>query len=42
MTALKNDGYLEAVQERLNGDVLKAMIEVMAQFVMEEEIALLL
>jgi transposase-like protein len=40
MTTHKDDGYLEAVQERMNGDVFKAMLEVMAQRVMEEEIAL--
>jgi transposase-like protein len=39
MTEHKDDGYLEAVQAAMDGDVLKAMLEVMAQRVMEEEVA---
>ena len=40
MTKRKNDGYLEEIQERMDGDVFRAMLEVMAQRVMEEELAL--
>lgn len=40
MTRRKNDGYLEEIQERMDGDVFRAMIEVVAQRVMEEELAL--
>lgn len=36
MTKHKHDGYLEAVQEQMDGDLLQAMISVMAQRVMEE------
>ena len=39
MTKRKCDGYLDEIQERMNGDVLKAMVEVIAQRVMEEELA---
>jgi len=39
MTMNKDEGYLAAIQERMDGDVLKAMVEVMVQEVMEEEIA---
>jgi transposase-like protein len=39
MTKRKNDGYVDSIQERMDGDVFKAMLEVMAQRVMEEEIA---
>ena len=34
------DGYLDEIQERMDGDVFKAMLEVVAQRVMEEELAL--
>ena len=40
MTKHNNDGYLDAIQERMDGDMLKAMLEVMAQRLMEEELAL--
>jgi hypothetical protein len=33
------DGYLDEIQERLDGDVFKAMLEAMARRVMEEEMA---
>lgn len=39
MARHKDDGYLDAIQGRMDGDVLKAMVEVIAQRVMEEEIA---
>ena len=39
MARHKDDGYLDAVQGRMDGDVLKAMVEVIVQRVMEEEIA---
>jgi transposase-like protein len=39
MTKRKCDGYLDEIQERMDGDVLKAMLEVMAQRLMEEELA---
>lgn len=38
MTKQKFDGYLDEIQERMDGDVLKAMIEVIVQRVMEEEL----
>ena len=38
MTKRNNDGYLDEIQERMDGDVFKAMLEVMAQRVMEEEL----
>ena len=40
MTQQKCDGYLSEIQERMDGDVFKAMLEVMAQRLMEEELAL--
>jgi len=40
MTRHKNDGYLDAVQEHMDGDLLQAMISVMAQRLMEEEMEL--
>jgi len=40
MTKHKCDGYLDEIQERMDGDVFKAMLEVMAQRLMEEELAL--
>jgi transposase-like protein len=39
MTKQKCDGYLDEIQERMDGDVFKAMLEVMARRVMEEELA---
>ena len=39
MTKRKCDGYLDEIQERMDGDVFKAMLEVIAQRVMEEELA---
>ncbi len=39
MTKRKNDGYLDEIQEQMDGDVFKAMLEVMARRVMEEELA---
>jgi len=42
MTEQKFDGCLEEIQERMDGDVFKAMLEVMARRVMEEELALYL
>ncbi|MCP4645975.1 MAG: IS256 family transposase [bacterium] len=39
MTKQKCDGYVDEIQERTEGDVFKAMLEVMAQYVMEEEFA---
>ena len=39
MTKHKHDGYLDEIQERMDGDVFRAMFEVMAQRVMEEELA---
>jgi putative transposase len=39
MTKHKCDGYLTEIQERMDGDVFKAMLEVMAQRLMEEELA---
>lgn len=38
MTNQKCDGYLDEIQERVDGDLLKAMLEVMARRVMEEEL----
>ncbi len=38
MTKRNNDGYLDEIQERMDGDMFKAMLEVMAQRVMEEEL----
>jgi transposase-like protein len=40
MTKRNCDGYLDEIQERMDGDMFKAMLEVMAQRVMEEELAL--
>lgn len=40
MTEQKFDGCLEEIQGRMDGDVFKAMLEVMARRVMEEELAL--
>lgn len=39
MTKTKCDGYLDEIQERMDGDVFKAMLEVLARRVMEEEMA---
>jgi len=39
MTNEKCDGYLDEIQERVDGDLFKAMLEVMARRVMEEELA---
>ena len=39
MTSNQCDGYLDEMQERMDGDVFKAMLEVMARRVMEEEVA---
>jgi putative transposase len=38
MTRHKDGGYLEEIQAQLDGDVFRAMLEVMARAVMEEEI----
>jgi len=38
MTKHNCDGYLDEIQERMDGDVFKAMLEVMAQRVMAEEL----
>lgn len=40
MTEQKFDGYWEEIQGRMDGDMFKAMLEVMARRVMEEELAL--
>lgn len=40
MTNQKCDGYLDEIQERVDGDLFKAMLEVMARRLMEEELAL--
>lgn len=40
MTRRKCDGYLAEIQEGMDGDVFKAMLEVMGRRVMEEELAL--
>lgn len=40
MTEYKDAGYLEEIQARMGGDILKAMVEAVAQRVMEEELAL--
>ena len=40
MTKRNVDGYLDEIQERMDGDVFKAMMELVAQRVMEEELAL--
>jgi len=40
MTKRDVDGYLGEIQERMDGDVFKAMVEVMVRRVMEEEVAL--
>ena len=39
MTKSKCDGYVDEIQERMDGDVFRAMLEVMARRVMEEELA---
>lgn len=39
MTKHECAGYLDEIQERMDGDVFKAMVEVIAQRVMEEELA---
>ena len=39
MTKHKSDGYVDEIQERMDGDVFKAMVELIAQRVMEEELA---
>ena len=39
MTKRHNDGYLDEIQESTDGDLFKAMLEVMARRVMEEELA---
>ena len=38
MTDQKCDGYLDEIQERVDGDLFKTMLEVMARRVMEEEL----
>lgn len=38
MTNEKCDGYLDEIQERMDGDLFKTMLEVMARQVMEEEL----
>lgn len=38
MTKNECDGYLDEIQEQMDGDVFKTMLEVMAQRVMEEEV----
>jgi putative transposase len=38
MTKRNCDGYLDEIQERMDGDVFKTMLEVMAQRLMEEEL----
>jgi len=38
MTKQQCDGYLDEIQERMDGDVLRAMVEVIVQRVMEEEL----
>lgn len=38
MTKRECDGYVDAIQERMDGDVLKAMVELIVQRVMEEEL----
>ena len=40
MTKSKCDGYVDEIQECMDGDVFKTMLEIMAQRVMEEELAL--
>ena len=40
MTKDQCDGYLDEMQERMDGDVFKAMLEVMARRLMEEEFGL--
>jgi transposase-like protein len=40
MTRHKDDGYLDAVQEQMDGDLFHAMLEVTAQRLMEEELEL--
>ena len=39
MTKGNGDRYLDEIQERMDGDVFRAMLEVMARRVMEEELA---
>lgn len=39
MTKNNDGGYLDEIQERMDGDVFKAMLEVMARRVMQEEVA---
>lgn len=39
MAKSQDAGCVDAIQERMDGDLLKAMLEVMAQRVMEEEVA---
>ncbi len=39
MTRHKDDGYLEEIQARMDGDLFKTMLEVMARRVMQEELA---
>lgn len=38
MTKHNNDGYLDEIQERMDGDLFKTMLEVFAQHLMEEEV----
>jgi len=40
MTKQQCDGYLDEIQERMDGDLFKAMLEMIAQRLMEEELAL--
>ncbi len=37
MTKHKDAGYVDAIQERMDGDIFRAMLEVMTQRLMEEE-----
>lgn len=39
MTKHNDDGYLDEIQERMDGDLFKTMLEVMARRVMQEELA---
>jgi transposase-like protein len=39
MTKVNNDGYLDEIQEHMDGDLFRTMLEVMARRVMEEELA---
>jgi len=39
MTKIKFDGYLDEIQESMDGDLLREMVRIMVQEVMEEELA---